>query len=67
MLYSLIRNNRLSCTLMEDFVDELMSYLDKSSEEEHIVIIHQMYHAKRFKGEIYVPNTYHVTQIKKKR
>lgn len=50
---------------MEDFVDELMSYLDKSSEEEHIVIIHQMCHAKRFKGEIYVPNTYHVTQIKK--
>ncbi|KAH6807337.1 hypothetical protein C2S51_028445 [Perilla frutescens var. frutescens] len=53
---------RLSCTLWGVYADELVSFLDKESDEATIIIL-QFCRAKTYKGEVGVSNTFNVTKM----
>ncbi|KAH6793922.1 hypothetical protein C2S52_004399 [Perilla frutescens var. hirtella] len=53
---------RLSCTLWGVYADELVLCLDKESDEATIIIL-QFCHAKTYKGEVGVSNTFNVTKM----
>lgn len=52
----------MSCTLWREYVDDIMTYMDKVGEEP-VVIVLQMCRAKRYKGEVSVSNTFFVTKL----
>ncbi|KZV58502.1 hypothetical protein F511_23755 [Dorcoceras hygrometricum] len=55
-------DNKLSCTLWGDFVNDIMSHLEKSGNNPAIIIL-QMCRSKQFRGEIRVSNTFYVTKM----
>ncbi|CAI9757092.1 unnamed protein product [Fraxinus pennsylvanica] len=58
----LIRNNRLSCTIWGEQVDEFSNVLDTENPEPAILLL-QMCRAKKFRGEVRICNTYYVTKL----
>ncbi|XP_075475453.1 replication protein A 70 kDa DNA-binding subunit B-like [Primulina tabacum] len=57
-----LENNKLPCTLWENFVDKIMAYLG-SIGDESVVVILQMCRARRFRGEVRVQSTFFVTKM----
>lgn len=54
--------NKVSCTLWGDFVNDIMTCLEKVGEEPMVIVL-QMCRAKQFRGEISVSNTFHVSKM----
>ncbi|XP_073138151.1 uncharacterized protein [Henckelia pumila] len=57
-----LEHNKLPCTLWGNFVDEMMSFLNTIGDEPVIVIL-QMYRARRYKGEVGVTNTFYISKL----
>ncbi|KZV17224.1 Replication protein A 70 kDa DNA-binding subunit [Dorcoceras hygrometricum] len=55
-------DNKLSCTPWGDFVNDIMTHLEKSRNNQAIIIL-QMCRSKQFRGGIRVSNTFYVTNM----
>ncbi|KAK6138097.1 hypothetical protein DH2020_028161 [Rehmannia glutinosa] len=57
-----LENNRITCTLWENYAEQIKPHLEQELFEP-LVIILQMGRAKVFKGQVKVSNTFHVTKL----
>ncbi|XP_073158107.1 replication protein A 70 kDa DNA-binding subunit B-like [Henckelia pumila] len=57
-----LENNNLACTLWENFVDDMMAFLDTIGEDPVVVVL-QMCRAKKIMGEVRVSNTFYITKM----